>query len=101
MGAFLGQRADRQEGPAQLVTLRELAEVKLSGERAAAEASKVLERIVAHSPQDPIATLQLARVVADRMMLMHEKMMEYLRNGDVRPHEFSSFKREMMRNWDF
>ncbi|MCA9672976.1 MAG: hypothetical protein KC503_45605 [Myxococcales bacterium] len=66
MAAFLRERADRLEGPAQLVALRELAEVKLSGEQAADEASRVLEQIVERSPQDPIATLQLARVYAQR-----------------------------------
>ena len=63
---FLQQQADRLEGSAKLVVLRELAEVKLSGIEDPDGASKVLEQIVEHSPQDPIATLQLARVYAQR-----------------------------------
>ena len=66
MAAFLGQEAERLQGPAQLVVLRELAEVTLSGLRDPDGASAVLEQIVERSPQDPIATLQLARVYTQR-----------------------------------
>ena len=66
MAAFLGQEAQRLEGAAQLVVLRELAEVTLSGLRDPDGASAVLEQIVERSPQDPIATLQLARVYTQR-----------------------------------
>ncbi len=66
MAAFLGQEAERLQGPAQLVVLRELAEVTLSGLRDPDGASAVLEQIVERSPQDPIATLQLARVYTER-----------------------------------
>jgi len=45
--------------------------------------------------------LQLARIVSGRMIFMHEKLMEYLCKGEVRQHEFASFKQDMMRNWDF
>ncbi|MCK5799258.1 MAG: hypothetical protein KAI47_18830, partial [Deltaproteobacteria bacterium] len=66
MAAFLRQQADRLDGPGELVILRELAEVLLSGLQAPDDASVVLEQIVEHSPQDAIATLQLARVYAQR-----------------------------------
>ena len=66
MAAFLSQRAEELSGAAQLVALRELAEVKLSGQEDADGASAVLEKIVARSPNDPIATLQLGRVYAAR-----------------------------------
>lgn len=66
MAAFLRQQAERLEGPTELVVLRELAEVLLSGLKAPTEASEVLEQIVERSPQDAIATLQLARVYAQR-----------------------------------
>ncbi len=66
MAAFLGQEAQRLDGAAQLVVLRELAEVTLSGLKDPDGASAVLEQIVERSPQDPIATLQLARVYTQR-----------------------------------
>ncbi|MCC6747446.1 MAG: hypothetical protein IT371_07300 [Deltaproteobacteria bacterium] len=66
MASFLQQQADRLQGAARLVVLRQLAEVKLSAQRLPDEASRVLEQIVEQSPQDPIATLQLARVYAQR-----------------------------------
>lgn len=66
MAKFLQQQADRFEGSAKLVILRELAEVKLMGMKDPDGASVVLEQIVQLSPQDPIATLQLARVYAQR-----------------------------------
>ena len=66
MAEFLQEQADRCTGAEQLVVLRELAEVKLSGLRDPDGASQVLEQIVERSPQDPIATLQLARVYAQR-----------------------------------
>ncbi|PID37916.1 MAG: hypothetical protein CSB49_08255 [Proteobacteria bacterium] len=66
MAAFLRQQTERSEGPAELVALRELAEVLLSGLKSPNEASAVLEEIVERSPQDAIATLQLARVYAQR-----------------------------------
>lgn len=66
MADFLHQQADRTEGAPQLVLLRELAEVALSGLRSPDAASEVLERIVELSPNDPIAALQLARVYAQR-----------------------------------
>ena len=66
MAAFLTQQAELLDGPAKLVVLRELAEVKLSGLRDPDGASAVLEQIVERSPQDPIATLQLARVYTQR-----------------------------------
>lgn len=66
MADFLRTQSDRAEGPTQLVTLRELAEVLLSGLRSPDGASGVLEQIVSHSPGDAIATLQLARVYAQR-----------------------------------
>ena len=54
---------------------------------------------------DPAAykvALQLARVVSDRMSLMHDKVMEYFAaDTPPRPQEFASFKRELMANWDF
>jgi CRP-like cAMP-binding protein len=46
--------------------------------------------------------LQLARVVCDRMRLMHDKVLEYILAEDQpRAQEFASFKRELMVNWDF
>ena len=66
MAAFLQEQANRLDGAEQLVVLRELAEVKLSGLRDPDGASQVLEQIVERSQQDPIATLQLARVYAQR-----------------------------------
>ena len=66
MASFLRQQSWRLEGPAQLVALRELAEVLLSALHSPDEASEVLQQIVQHSPQDGIATLQLARVYAQR-----------------------------------
>jgi len=46
--------------------------------------------------------LQLARVVTDRMVLLHKKVMEYFKaQAQPRPQEFASFKQELMSNWDF
>jgi tetratricopeptide (TPR) repeat protein len=66
MANFLRQQAERAEGPTQLVMLREVAEILLSGLSAPDEAGHVLEQIVERSPNDAIATLQLARVYAER-----------------------------------
>ena len=66
LATFLEGNAAHHEGAARLVVLRELAEVKLSGLNDPDGASSVLEQIVELSPQDVIATLQLARVYAQR-----------------------------------
>lgn len=66
MATFLRQQVERAQGTHQLLLLRELTEVLLTGLQSPDEASKVLEQIVALSPQDSIATLQLARVYAQR-----------------------------------
>ena len=62
LGEFLRLRAERLEGAAQIVALRELAEVYLVGVGDPAAAGDVLEKIVEQRPGDPVATLQLARV---------------------------------------
>ncbi|MBK8481242.1 MAG: hypothetical protein IPL40_08705 [Proteobacteria bacterium] len=64
LAQFLEQRLGRASGPAQLVVLRELAEVVLSGLHDPEQAAAVLERILALSPADPVALLQLARLHA-------------------------------------
>lgn len=64
LAQFLEQRLSRSSGAAQLVVLRELAEVALSGLHDAERAAAVLERILALSPADPVALLQLARLHA-------------------------------------
>jgi tetratricopeptide (TPR) repeat protein len=64
LAQFLEQRLERSSGPAQLVVLRELAEVALSGLHDEERAAAVLERILALSPADPVALLQLARLHA-------------------------------------
>jgi len=66
MSTFLKQQCEHLEGAAKLVVLRELAEVELSGLKNPDGASKILEEIVELRPQDPIATLQLARVYTQR-----------------------------------
>ena len=63
---FLSRRASSQSGTAQVVLLRELAEVYLSGLGQHDQAAEVLSRILATRPTDPIANLTLARVHAAR-----------------------------------
>jgi tetratricopeptide (TPR) repeat protein len=63
---FLAKRAEQLQGTAQVVMLRELAEVYLSGLRQHEQAAQVLERILALHPNDPIARLSMARVLARR-----------------------------------
>lgn len=63
---FLKRRAASLEGTAQLVVLRELAEVNLSGLQEYEQAAQVLDRILALRPSDPIALLSMARVLAWR-----------------------------------
>lgn len=61
---FLTERAGREEGAAQVVVLRELAEAYESGLDAPNEATDVLRKILELQPGDPLASLQLARVHA-------------------------------------
>jgi Tfp pilus assembly protein PilF len=63
---FLSRRASTQSGTAQIVLLRELAEVYLSGLGQPDRAAEVLAMILATRPHDPIANLTLARVHAAR-----------------------------------
>ena len=66
LAEFLIQRAATLDGTAETVVLRELAEVYLSGMREHEQAARVLERILAQRPSDPIARLSMARVLARR-----------------------------------
>lgn len=66
LAEFLKRRAASLEGTAQLVVLRELAEVNLSGLQEYEQAAQVLDRILALRPNDPIALLSMARVLAWR-----------------------------------
>ncbi len=63
---FLSRRASTQSGTAQIVLLRELAEVYLSGLSQPERAAEVLAMVLATRPHDPIANLTLARVHAAR-----------------------------------
>ena len=63
---FLSRRASNQSGTMQVVLLRELAEVYLSGLNQPDRAAEVLSMILATRPQDPIANLTMARVQAAR-----------------------------------
>ncbi|MFH1130984.1 MAG: hypothetical protein V1754_06590, partial [Pseudomonadota bacterium] len=62
MAKFLRQQIERLKGAQQVLALRELAEVLLSGLQSPDEARSVLQQIILRSPKDPVATLQLARV---------------------------------------
>lgn len=66
LATFLRQRANREQGARRVLTLRELAEVNLSAERAPSAAERVLREIVQQRAADPVATLQLARAYAQR-----------------------------------
>ena len=64
LAAFIESQVEAAEGPNRLPLLRELAEIQLSGIHAPSRASAILQQILNESSDDPIATLQLARVYA-------------------------------------
>lgn len=66
LAAFLGQRANQLRGAARVVLLREIAEAYLSGLRDQEQAEATLEQILDERPDDPVAILARARLLAQR-----------------------------------
>ncbi|HEY3356669.1 MAG TPA: hypothetical protein VGQ83_25690 [Polyangia bacterium] len=66
LAEFLADRASRLTGAERVVALREVAEVYLTGLRDQEKAAVILEELLAARPDDPIALLSLARVLARR-----------------------------------
>lgn len=65
MAAFLREQAQRASGPVRGLVLRELAVVERFGNRDAAAARAVLDDILRTNPDDPVAALQIAAVLAE------------------------------------
>ncbi|MSP61341.1 MAG: hypothetical protein EXR72_13550 [Myxococcales bacterium] len=66
LAEYLAKRAASLQGAERVVALREIAEAYLSGLRDQDRAATVLEQILAERPDDAIALLALARVLARR-----------------------------------
>ncbi len=62
LGTFLEVQVEHTDGPAHTVLLRELAEVELAGNTDPVAGSAILQRIVDTRPDDPLGTIQLARI---------------------------------------
>jgi tetratricopeptide (TPR) repeat protein len=66
LATFLAKRAEPKTGAERLMALREVAEAYLSGVRDHDSAAQVLQQILDERPQDPVALLSQARVLARR-----------------------------------
>jgi tetratricopeptide (TPR) repeat protein len=66
LAKFLGQRAEGLKGAERIAALREIAEAQLSGVRDHDAAAPIVEQILGERPNDPVALLAQARVLARR-----------------------------------